>query len=84
MLNTSSQKSLASDILHAQSLVDSINDLYLSERPMIGADRGLDLSKANIQQSRDVNVSISSDQIKLTLRNGAQARGMTLGQYLEI
>ena len=84
VLNTSSQKSLASDILHAQSLVDSINDLYLSERPMIGADRGLDLSISNIQQNRDVNVSISSDQIKLTLRNGAQARGMTLGQYLEI
>lgn len=84
VLNTSSQKSLASDILHAQSLVDSINDLYLSERPMIGADRGLDLSISNIQQNRDVNVSISSDQIKLTLRNGAQARGMTIGQYLEI
>lgn len=86
VLNTSSQNSLAADILHAQSLVSAINDMYLSEGQAIGSWQSMKLANAlsYTQKNRDVNVSISSDQIKLTLRNGAQARGMTLGQYLEI
>lgn len=86
VLNESSERNLAEAIKNAQSLVGSINDIYIADTTAIGSRQNGNLSNELSRASRgsDVNVSISSDNIKLTLRNGAQARGMTLGQYLEL
>lgn len=86
VLNASSEGNLAAIIKNAQSLVGSINDIYIADTAAIGNSQNRNLANelSRASRSRDVNVSISSDNIKLTLRNGAQARGMTLGQYLEL
>ena len=87
MLNTSSQQSLASDILNAMNLVDSIGKLYNLEHSVLGSSQQANLAReigVGNGQYAQAHTYIESDQIKIVLQNGAQSRGMTLSQYLEL
>ena len=87
VLNTSSQQSLASDILNAMNLVDSIGKLYNLEHSVLGSSQQANLAReigVGNGQYAQAHTYIESDQIKIVLQNGAQSRGMTLSQYLEL
>ena len=83
VLNKSSQSNLASDLTNAESLVKRIFEI---ENPMLRMGRDympdIRMQQTPIGESA-IRTIVDSDQIKLVLLNGAQSRGMTIGQYLE-
>ena len=83
ILNQSSQNNLASAIQNAENLVGSIGDIFSMERPVFAGDVDLTGEMWN-RQPETTYAIIESDTVKLLLRNGAQRRGKTISQYLEI
>ena len=78
VLNTSSQQSLASDIINAQNLISSIYDLYNFEHSVLGSSRQADLAGqigGNTQHGGGGQTYVSGEQIFLAVNNYLRRSG---------